>query len=292
MMMVDEFSIFDDEVEETGQEQEVEAYCAKCKADTLHVVVSRYDDEIRKARCSSCDDIHGFRPPRGEEDSSEPNTRKKPQKAKLSWEQVVGKNKKEVRPYNVNEIFNDMDVISHPIFGKGFVSEQIGYDKIEVTFEIDKRILVHNRQRRPLPLPEYTKPEETNRTKESRSAELAGNEDQDFDDLIDLGEDLLLGSSTKLSPKAWAALHEEDEEEAPEFAQHADDDYDDIDDSDEDDDKPNASAKKKKMKASKETNKKASAKQKPNRLPPEGKAKVSSSKKALERTPKKKKAAR
>ena len=44
-----------------------------------------------------------------------------------------------------------MEVLSHPKFGVGFVTENIGDDKIEVTFKDDKRVLVHNRKGLTLP---------------------------------------------------------------------------------------------------------------------------------------------
>ena len=65
-------SIFDDEAEEVGSE--IEAYCTKCKADTTHVIISKYEDEIRRVQCNPCGDLHSFRRPRGEaeEDPPEP----------------------------------------------------------------------------------------------------------------------------------------------------------------------------------------------------------------------------
>ena len=59
-----DFSMFDDEADDVGQE--IEAFCARCKTDTPHTVVSRYDEEIRRVRCNTCDDVHAFRRPRGE----------------------------------------------------------------------------------------------------------------------------------------------------------------------------------------------------------------------------------
>ena len=56
--------IFDDDVDEVGAE--VEAHCPKCKADTQHVVVSKYEDEIRRVQCNPCGDVHPYRKPRGE----------------------------------------------------------------------------------------------------------------------------------------------------------------------------------------------------------------------------------
>ena len=55
------------------------------------------------------------------------------------------------KPYALAEYFKEMEVISHPKFGVGYVTENIGDDKIEVTFKEDKRVLVHNRKGLTLP---------------------------------------------------------------------------------------------------------------------------------------------
>jgi hypothetical protein len=144
--------IFDDDVDEVGAE--VEAHCPKCKADTTHVVVSKYEDEIRRVQCNPCGDVHTFRKPRGEEEG-EPEpvvVSKKKQKAKPTYEQVMAKQKnKPPRPYAIGEYFKEPEVLSHPKFGVGYVTENIGDDKIEVTFATDKRVLIHNRKNLTLP---------------------------------------------------------------------------------------------------------------------------------------------
>src|SRR4051812_27895205 len=144
--------IFDDDVDEVGAE--VEAHCPKCKADTQHVVVSKYEDEIRRVQCNPCGDVHPYRKPRGEGEEEEPvpAVKKKAVKAKPTWEQVMAKHaKKQPKAYQLGEYFKEMEVLSHPKFGVGFVTENIGDDKIEVTFKDDKRVLVHNRKGLTLP---------------------------------------------------------------------------------------------------------------------------------------------
>ena len=148
--------IFDDDADEVGAE--VEAHCPKCKADTQHVVVSKYEDEIRRVQCNPCGDVHPYRKPRGESDEEEPApaVKKKAVKAKPTWDQVMAKHaKKQPKVYQLGEFFKEMEVLSHPKFGVGFVTETIGDDKIEVTFKEDKRVLVHNRKGLSLP---YMKP--------------------------------------------------------------------------------------------------------------------------------------
>src|SRR5690349_18936891 len=103
--------IFDDDVDEVGAE--VEAHCPKCKADTQHVVISKYEDEIRRVQCNPCGDVHPYRKPRGEVEDEEPPAaqKKKAQKAKPTWEQVMAKNaKKQPKPYALGEFFKEMDI--------------------------------------------------------------------------------------------------------------------------------------------------------------------------------------
>ena len=144
--------IFDDDVDDVGAE--VEAHCPKCKADTTHVIVSKYEDEIRRVQCNPCGDVHAYRKPRGEaeEEGAEPTTSKKKVKAKPTWEQVMAKSKKQPRPYALADYFKEMEILSHPKFGVGYVTENIGDDKVEVTFQADKRVLVHNRKGLNLPV--------------------------------------------------------------------------------------------------------------------------------------------
>src|SRR3954467_5298995 len=116
--------MFEDEVDEVGSD--VEAYCPKCKGDTTHVVISKYEDEIRRVQCNPCGDVHAYRKPRGEaeDDSPEPpTTKKRAAKAKPTWEQVMAKPKKEPKLYMVSQEYKENELIAHPKFGAGFVSE-------------------------------------------------------------------------------------------------------------------------------------------------------------------------
>lgn len=147
--------MFEDEVDEVGSD--VEAYCPKCKADTTHVVISKYEDEIRRVQCNPCGDVHSFRKPRGEveEDVPEPIAAKKRAMIKKpTWEEFFAKHgEKEGRPYEFREAYTENIVVTHPKFGRGFVSEVLSDSKVEITFKDARRVLVHNRKDMPgLPL--------------------------------------------------------------------------------------------------------------------------------------------
>jgi hypothetical protein len=140
--------MFEDDVDEVGSD--VEAYCPKCKADTTHVVISKYEDEIRRVQCNPCGDVHSFRKPRGEaeEDMPEPvAARKRALLKKLTWEEFFAKHgERNAKPYEFRDSYRENAIVFHPKFGKGYVSEVVSESKIEITFSDARRILVHNRK--------------------------------------------------------------------------------------------------------------------------------------------------
>src|SRR5580698_10119239 len=147
--------MFEDEVDEVGSD--VEAYCPKCKGDTTHVVISKYEDEIRRVQCNPCDDVHSFRKPRGdvEDDVPEPiAAKKRAMMKKQTFEEFFAKHsEKNAKPYEFREHYHENVIVTHPKFGKGFVSEILSDSKAEVTFKDSRRVLVHNRKDMPgLPL--------------------------------------------------------------------------------------------------------------------------------------------
>src|SRR5688572_30558344 len=128
---------------------ETEGYCPKCRADTTHVILESYGDEVRRVQCGVCGDIHSFKPPRGrDEESPEPLSvsRRKSMK-KLSW--LDGVNQYDVEDavrYSPKTQLQLHQIVVHPTFGVGFVSELMGDNKAELTFRNDlQRTLVHGR---------------------------------------------------------------------------------------------------------------------------------------------------
>jgi hypothetical protein len=140
--------MFEDEVDEVGSD--VEAFCPKCKADTTHVVISKYEDEIRRVQCNPCGDVHSFRKPRGEAEDDVPEpvaARKRAMMKKATWEEFFAKHgEKDARPYEFRECYRENHIVFHPKFGKGFISEIVSESKVEITFADSRRILVHNRK--------------------------------------------------------------------------------------------------------------------------------------------------
>jgi Zn ribbon nucleic-acid-binding protein len=140
--------MFEDEADDVGSD--VEAYCPKCKTDTTHVVISKYEDEIRRVQCNPCGDVHSYRKPRGEVEDDVPEpvaARKRALMKKPTWDEFFAKhNAKKVKPYEFREPYNENAMVEHPKFGVGYVSEVVSNSKVEITFKDARRILVHNRR--------------------------------------------------------------------------------------------------------------------------------------------------
>ncbi|MEM9490827.1 MAG: hypothetical protein AAGC55_16890, partial [Myxococcota bacterium] len=143
-------SIFDEEVDEVGGE--IEAYCpsSRCKCDATHTIVSMYEDEVRRVQCIVCREVHAYRKPRGEsyDEPLEPPLRSKLTR-KPTWNEAMAKVSEQdlakCRPYSIRDTYEELDIVSHPTFGVGFVTELLPDNKVEITFKDEQRILVHNR---------------------------------------------------------------------------------------------------------------------------------------------------
>src|SRR3569832_567237 len=107
--------MFEDEVDEVGSD--VEAYCPKCKADTTHVVISKYEDEIRRVQCNPCGDVHSFRKPRGEVEDNNPEPIAAIKRAllyKLTWDEFYTKhNEKTKKPNEFREAYHENAIVTH-----------------------------------------------------------------------------------------------------------------------------------------------------------------------------------
>ena len=120
---------------------ETEGYCPKCRADTTHVILESYGDEVRRVQCGVCGDIHSFKPPRGrDEESPEPLSvsRRKSMK-KLSWHDGVHQyDVEDAVRYSPKTLFQIHQIVVHPTFGVGTVFESEGrgeQQKVSILFE-------------------------------------------------------------------------------------------------------------------------------------------------------------
>jgi hypothetical protein len=144
-------SIFEEGAEEVGGE--IEAYCPspRCKADTTHTIISMYEDDVRRVQCVVCGEVHAYRKPRG--DSTEEGAdgaAKRLATKRLTWDDALARTSDadlaNCRPYSVRDAYEEGDVVQHPRYDIGFVTELLPDNKFEVIFrDGEPRILVHKR---------------------------------------------------------------------------------------------------------------------------------------------------
>jgi hypothetical protein len=144
-------SIFEEDADEVGGE--TEAYCPspRCKADTTHTIISMYEDEVRRVQCVVCGEVHAYRKPRGDsvEEGGEGAAKRITQK-RMTWDDAMARatdaDLANCRPYSIRDAYEEGDVVHHPVFDIGFVTELLPDNKVEVIFrDGGSRILVHNR---------------------------------------------------------------------------------------------------------------------------------------------------
>ena len=122
--------------------------CTKCEMELNHVVVAHNEKGfVEKVKCYTCGTEHRYR-------SDKKRTTRGSSKKTISTPEVAltktfeelaqkFKNKKPL-PYSMSGSFKNDDVIDHKTFGMGIVIKA-SYDKMEVAFSDEPRILVCNR---------------------------------------------------------------------------------------------------------------------------------------------------
>ena len=145
---------------------EVDSWCTKCKLVLNHRIIAMVGGTPVRVECSTCNSHHNFRA-RAPGDkapaaaktsraastssgSSGPrSTRMTVTKAaqlaadrEKSWEKAVsGKAVNDFKPYRVDELFNEGDLIRHKKFGDGIVTRIIDQRKVEILFRDEPRTL-------------------------------------------------------------------------------------------------------------------------------------------------------
>ncbi len=144
---------------------ECDAWCTKCKRDTLHNIVAMDASGKTPAQvqCRSCQGAHKYRAPKetpapaavkkaaapkkktGTKKATSKGATAAPTPAALykRWEELVGKRAgTSAQRYKVTAGYGADDVIEHTQFGLGFVTEEVGWNRIKVLFQDAERTLL------------------------------------------------------------------------------------------------------------------------------------------------------
>jgi hypothetical protein len=132
---------------------EINSRCLKCKAVTNHTVIAMVEGKIAKVLCNVCGGRHNYRPEKPEpaEEVKRKGVRAagagaKQAKAEVLFDELLaGRDPSEAVAYTMTTVFRKGDLLAHPTFGLGVVSERVMPDKIEVQFRQESRLLICGR---------------------------------------------------------------------------------------------------------------------------------------------------
>ena len=138
--------------------QEILAFCGKCKLDLMHNIIAHKEGNsgaVAKCQCRTCQAIHGYRAPKGSAGTVKarsaaakraPRQKVEQVPCNVEWKrQLEEKAGKPEVPYNIKANFVVGDILAHPKFGVGVVQTLKDSTKVEVLFQDDVKILVHNK---------------------------------------------------------------------------------------------------------------------------------------------------
>lgn len=135
--------------------QEVEAYCRKCKNDTLHIITAIDDNKIEKVMCKICLSYHKYKKPTGEtqevivlKTTAKPAPKAPKRMRRDKWARLLDdSDSASAIEYTMERTYELENTIHHKIFGLGVVKNIIDEQKIAVLFHDGQKILVQNLNR-------------------------------------------------------------------------------------------------------------------------------------------------
>ncbi len=134
---------------------EIDAYCTRCRMDLTHRIIAVVNNKPVKVECRTCYGTHNYRAPKSspvpvEKTSggvSAPRPKAAPRRSAAPEEHisVAPPPGARIHGYRMTEKFSKDQWVSHKVFGTGVVTQVLGDDKIEVHFDGNSKVLVHNR---------------------------------------------------------------------------------------------------------------------------------------------------
>lgn len=132
----------------------IEASCTRCRATLNHTIVAMVGERIVRVECNTCHGVHNYRGPveKKEQASRQPATKKQtvPRQPKKDpgisdmeeWESLSPTfDCNQATPYDMNGRFRVNELINHSTFGLGIVKHIIPPKKMEVLFQLGKKLL-------------------------------------------------------------------------------------------------------------------------------------------------------
>ncbi len=122
------------------------SFCKKCDLALAHIIVVMKDDKTpKRVQCNTCKATHVYNDPNDTKVKKVTKRKTKPKVINSEvWQKALSKSENSPVSYSPKGSFALGDVLEHPTFGKGIVERCMDRNKIEVLFQNDIKILVHN----------------------------------------------------------------------------------------------------------------------------------------------------
>lgn len=136
---------------------ETKAFCTSCKAMQDHVIVALVAGKPAKVECDVCHKQHVYRagPPGAAKSAAKSGSGKTASAGRAAKTRAAAPAEtvdiaallagRVSRPYDPKLRFAVGEVVKHPSFGVGLVSQLPGPQKLEITFPDGVRLLTHDR---------------------------------------------------------------------------------------------------------------------------------------------------
>ncbi|RQW87994.1 MAG: hypothetical protein EHM79_06635 [Geobacter sp.] len=132
----------------------IEASCTRCRATLNHTIVAMVGEKVVRVECNTCHGVHNYRGPveKKEKTSSQaapkkPSVPRQPKKdpgisEMEEWEALKPTfDLTQATPYDMDRKYRANELINHSTFGLGIVKTNIPPKKMEVLFELGKKLL-------------------------------------------------------------------------------------------------------------------------------------------------------
>jgi hypothetical protein len=125
---------------------EVDSFCSKCNLILAHTIHAMVGPSPKKVECNTCHVVHVYRSPDRGAPKKKTGAGREKKSAAIPFDEVLrGKNLALAVKYSPKSTFALDQVIEHPAFGLGYVSDLKDGAKIQVTFRSEVKVLIHAR---------------------------------------------------------------------------------------------------------------------------------------------------
>ena len=132
----------------------IEASCTRCRATLNHTIVAMVGEKVVRVECNTCHGVHNYRGPVEKKEKTisqaAPKKQSVPRQPKKDpgisdmeeWEALKPTfDRNQATPYDMDRKYRANELINHSTFGLGIVKTNIPPKKMEVLFELGKKLL-------------------------------------------------------------------------------------------------------------------------------------------------------